>query len=571
MPRGHQAALPPPSFEVPASLSADGLVVTGTSPDGKQSFRYDLTKRPGSLRLRQDIGVALSAVYGPNGSWRSTSTMRTGTHRISQFLRWLDQQENPPESLTGLRVAHWDAFRLAHPARESAGSSHLLVAVRAVLKASPVIRPEVAEALTYRIGKPQTEPSIEAYTIAEYESIRRGALRVVAAAARRIGHSTTLIGRLRSNPASLPTADKSRAEALLKFHHGEPLGLADWKAADGYLNRRRVSKALTRQLYLTPDEAWACVVLLICENGWNLASVNDMKAPDSQAGHGEPFDVFTVEVLKPRRGHRGRMTNTLVDSGSTSVGRSMSRVLTATAPARSWLRDHDLSADNLIIWEAGSRAAERFLAGVPNANVLYGADWATDLPRVSPQRLRRAYQNHIRRGPAQNTRRVHEDRYLLRDAPIREASEHVTVQGLDDALTTATASFKMRLLPLRDVSDGTATGRNDTPLGACEDVHHHPETGTTCEESFLACLDCSNAVATPKHLPRLVFMLACIDGLASVLDDTLWATRWGAHRDRLAGLLAAHTTKTEREDALEALTSADRQNVLRLIGGEYDA
>jgi len=149
----------------------------------------------------------------------------------------------------------------------------------------------------------------------------------------------------------------------------------------------------------------------------------------------------------------------------------------------------------------------------------------------------------------------------------REEAAEIITGGLNHALATAHNQFSMRMLAVETRAPDPS---QDTPVAACEDVHHHPLTGQVCRESFLACFGCTNAVATPRHIPRLMYLLVSIDALAQVLPDAIWRIRWAQRRAQLADLLFAHTTTTEREDALRSVTEAEQLNVQRLLAGELE-
>ena len=142
--------------------------------------------------------------------------------------------------------------------------------------------------------------------------------------------------------------------------------------------------------------------------------------------------------------------------------------------------------------------------------------------QVSLRRLRRTVQVLIRREPAQNTARTH---------------EQVTAQGLTDAVGHAREVMQMRMLldagadQLTDYTGGPqqaqalAAGMLDTATAACLDYTHSPFSppGQPCTASFLDYLACRNAVATRRHLPRLAWLHRALDELRGTVGAAIWA------------------------------------------------
>lgn len=558
-----RAGLPPVSFELPERTQHNGLIVRLSARDGREHFTYDLRPLPGTEELRRSIGEAIARLGNDGGSWQSMNTVRSGTASITRFLRWLDAQDDPPTSLDDLQRHQWNAWVLEHPARLGSMHQNLVTTVRVVLRASTKTTPKLRAALNRRTGKAPQSEAVVSYTAEELAAIRRAALRAVQEAEVRIASTLALL----RSPAAGPEED---AAVRRLFQLKQPT-LVDFKTLGAWdrAHGRAQPQKLNHMLFLTPHEAWACAVLLMCENGWNLSVIRRMTAPDDQAGRGDDFDIYTLDLVKPRRGRQAHMSNNLVDDGPNSPGRTIQRILNATQPARLILARQGLPADRLILWRAPAhrRLDMPILGGTPGINTLHKSAWVKALPHVSPQLLRRAYQARVKRAPTQNSRRVHEDVYLATDAQTREEAAEIIADGLNDALVTAHNHFSLRMLPPEDAPGSS----QDTPVAACEDVHHHPLTGQICRESFLACLGCTNAVATPRHVPRLMYLLVSIDALVQVLPDAVWRTRWAERRAQLASLLSAHTSSAEREDALRNVTETEKLNVQRLLAGEFES
>ncbi|MFI8520051.1 hypothetical protein ACIGEZ_19810 [Streptomyces sp. NPDC085481] len=90
------------------------------------------------------------------------------------------------------------------------------------------------------------------------------------------------------------------------------------------------------------------------------------------------------------------------------------------------------------------------------------------------------------------------------------------------------------------------TGRQDTVLAACTSFHDSPHAppGRPCPASFLLCLSCPCARATPQHLPLLALTLEKINARRTALPPTAWASRYGVPASQLADLLARFPSDT---------------------------
>ena len=139
------------------------------------------------------------------------------------------------------------------------------------------------------------------------------------------------------------------------------------------------------------------------------------------------------------------------------------------------------------------------------------------------------------------------------------------VARANDSLAVAlTAEF--------DVPEDILSGKKDTATVACKDISHHPVTGLPCTESFLACLMCENAVATPRHLPRLVALHSALEDLRGSVTETSW-NDLSDHHLRLTAFLfnSAQLNDDTYRRHLQAATESDRRNVRDLLGGNLDA
>jgi hypothetical protein len=173
---------------------------------------------------------------------------------------------------------------------------------------------------------------------------------------------------------------------------------------------------------------------------------------------------------------------------------------------------------------------------------------------------------------------------VLRDTSTPEATADTIAQGLNDALEHARAVTTMKmvlggdaelLLELADhpeLAQAIISGVADTATAACTDFADspHADRGRPCPASFLLCLGCRNAIGTPRHLPRLVYLHSCLDSLRGTVSEAVWDLDWREHWLRLESLLRANTTGAQQADALARLTARDRTLIDDLLRRRLD-
>lgn len=117
-----------------------------------------------------------------------------------------------------------------------------------------------------------------------------------------------------------------------------------------------------------------------------------------------------------------------------------------------------------------------------------------------------------------------------------------------------------------------AQGALDTAVAACTDFEHSPFTPSgPCAVSFLLCFACPNAVATGRHLPRIVYLHQALEGLRSAVDTATWTADWAEHHGRIADLVSAHTTEAGRAALRAQLTDHDRGLIDRMLDRRLDS
>ena len=589
-----EAALPPPDYLRPASLGTTGLVVTVFGEGGGIERSFDFSTLPGSLELRQAFAAAFDRRSGPGGAWRSGETCRNGYYAIRAFLEHLSAGQDAPEAASEITPAAWASWRLSLPADHT--SRNRVAILRTLLPQVEGLPVETLGAVDRRIrqGPPTEEP---AYSYERFGQIRTQAAMTFDTALARIRANREHLRRFYAGEFSPDTTDWLIGEAL-----DTVLRTGDVPRAGSHrdlphryaraLGGRGADKTWAR-LYLTCAEAFALAVLLVASESWNRSVLDRMRIPDHDPAAGDDdFDIHLVEIHKRRRPVRLRYaTNNLVDTGPGTPGRLMTRAIEATELARQTLALLGRATDQLLVSRRACAPDNLFCLGVP---ITGSARWAAEAKLTTPdgqpdqvslRRLRRTVQVLVRKEPAQNTQRTHESVYLLPDPATRGEATQTVAAGLNDAIDHAQGIVTMRMVlgddakELIELSDhpelaaAIRAGYLDTAAAACTDFSHSPFTdgGGPCTASFLWCLRCANAVATRRHLPRLVYLHQALDELRGTVSPGVWDQDWREHFLRLHHLLATHTTSAEQAAAARLLTVTDRQLIDRLVRRRLDA
>ena len=90
-----------------------------------------------------------------------------------------------------------------------------------------------------------------------------------------------------------------------------------------------------------------------------------------------------------------------------------------------------------------------------------------------------------------------------------------------------------------------------------------------CAESFLACLDCVNARALPRHLPAQIAMADRLAVLGAHLDPQLWRVRYQPRLGQLQEIMGQHTA-AEQAAARETITDGHYAAVDAVLAGRWD-
>lgn len=627
--QGRRATLPPGGYAPSPTARPERLVVEGLDDTGRPLGRYDLSELAGPLVLRERLADAFAAQAGYGGSWNSPSTCKSSFYIMRAFCDFLAGIEPPLAGFEDLRAAHWNDFQLFLRTERSLGPEALggtLTIVRTLLSRIEEIPAATRGQIDrwWRTPHGQQAGELRVLTAAEFERVRSGARRHALLARRRITDSWALLERWRREPSALTVADRRLGAVLDQLAGSGDVrryrkayvvapGCAPVRLRHSTITAAGGVRKVTAALFPTKADLVALAVLFVCEAGFNRSVIETLPAahrrPDGTIGDG--VEVRTVATHKPRRGARRHSTHNFVDAnlaveGVDLVSLSAYRLaLDITAGAHRVLEDLGHPSDRLLVHWSGHRNEHglRLQAELPLAES--EIEWAealglrtdpdangeTMVLRATLPELRRTFQVLGRR-PAQNTLRTHVRSYLARSTVGREEARETIAAGLTDALAATRAVTLVKVLTPADVEearsdpegvahrfgvsaatlDKVLSRRADTVLAGCTDFHHSPHApaGEACPASFLACLVCPNALATPAHLPVQVAVQDALSEIASAVDEDTWAARYAPHLARLTDLLTGHTSPTERDDARGQLTPVESERIRRLLTRDLD-
>jgi len=204
--------------------------------------------------------------------------------------------------------------------------------------------------------------------------------------------------------------------------------------------------------------------------------------------------------------------------------------------------------------------------------------------RVTMNRLRRTFAQMYQQ-PVAHTPQTLADEYLVRDrgAEAILTYQQVVAGALAEQVDCARAAVLPPVLRPDDIAEAATQpdavaarygvtvdvlrrvldGRLDTVLTACVDYQNGPYTpaGKSCDASFLMCLECPCARATPRHLPLLLLALDALEERGRLMTRLAWARRFGRPHTQLADLLARFPS------AIVAAARADITNEHQLLIG----
>lgn len=529
----------------------------------------DLRRWPCDVQLKLQLADAIEALTGVNGIWKTALSARSNGYKAKYFARWCG--ENDVRELSQLTPDRWNSYLLRVAKSGTSGTSQRaqLGAVRQILRRYPHrLHPDMPKYLDRRLPSNDSVES-QPFPMDVYNAILKAARAAVDAEYQRIHPNLVLLERRLSGTLSSDKADY--ADALHQIATTGAPQTNTTRAVLGIPGSDRplagVGKARP-MLFVSYEGAVAIAVLIACLEGANFTPINERKVPSAAPGLGVSEDLWTVEDEKRRRQSR------LYDAHAIpkNARRAMAKIIEMTQPGRAYLAANDLpGADRLIVyWPAKGRSD---LISAPSVGLRPGEVarkrrvtwWPYDDVPISFNRIRRTVRVLIDRSPQGHSRATWATIYMQSSADERERLMTVAVEtGLWAVIKNAETHLKMRYE--RSMTSANA----DTVIGGCTDWEHHPLTGQPCGDDFLLCLQCTNAFATPRHLPRLIELRHQLEAIAST-DGPDWTDFRAMAYGCLLALIDDRTLITADQylSAERAITDEDRTEIHLLLNGKY--
>lgn len=532
MTRGRRAAQPPRGWSPPQSLDVTALTYAATVDDGDEPYVVDGSDWGAPQQLVVDLLLGIQRLVETEGRWRQRTTVQHNAYRAEAFARWVATWDDPnvsqfaqPQSVTDLTAGMWSAYALSLGTGPQARRNQIQLAL--MLKATGRLTDEAARRVLARKGKVESS-KVDHYTLEEFRAIVVAAKRVVRSAHERIA----------GNYAAALSAEQYRGnltrESILfemlttTYPRSKPkarvLGTVSnltWRnnARDRMESGVKILKDPAR-LLLFPDqqEAFAAMVLLAALRGLNLSQVETMRIPDRTVdSHGKLAQVATD---KPRRGPRRRFSlEVFGDSGDDTDGRWLRRIEEMTDPLRHHLHLVGTDSDLLILHMTRGKVSNR----VPGSTSRQGMTWLDGLPTISFPRLKRTFETRHLREAVQNTESTHISVYVQRDPERIAEYQDLAAAGIARAMERALAEVRLTIVKGDSPKLADAV---DSAFASCVDPDHEPRTGLPCQDGFLGCLSCPNAIATDRHIPLMRYTLNLLEEARAATPDSQWSHRF---------------------------------------------
>lgn len=603
---GRSAALPAPGYRpVERKQGNEGLVVRFVPENPRElPVDFDFAGWPVSRQLQAAFADAFSARTRGGSRIRARESAKALHWVFRVFGTYLGTLDSPPRSPTELTRAHMHGWLLTRGAAGSRELGHLKSVLRHVDGLEVDFRDAINEAHPPR----DRGRVLNSYSPEENRRILQAARVDVRGAAVRIRAGRGLLADWRRDLRQHP--DETREHGKLLDHidrHDDiprtPTGRPpQWVGTLGSVGDHFAN------LHLTSFDVGAFVVLLVGLTGQNpttiAKSTTEHHRPDGHAG-GTPSAV--VKLDKPRRGSGRHM-----DVALTSVppwarhgkpaGDSVSHaedtldlhtpfgvytlLVELAAPAR-----ERLDTNALFAWwslKGGKGYGHGFRTRLRSDHV---SEWSTQhrnldvAGAVTLTRLRLTF-NELQQRPVAHTETTLANEYLVRNRGNLAEYQAVVATTLAEQASKADTRARMRTLSAADVAeartDPTAVatrygmdtptlqrllgGELNTVLGGCID---DADGDRVCTASFMMCLGCPCARATPAHLPLQVAVHDQLLARKAATTPLRWATRFAESHYRLSDLLD-RAGDTAVADARAAVTATDVELVRRFLERDLD-
>ncbi|ART69859.1 hypothetical protein BTO20_15830 [Mycobacterium dioxanotrophicus] len=602
MSAGRRAALPPTSYRPPPRRDEHGehpFRVTVHPENGRYAVDFNFAELPVSEVMLRWLVDRFVKATGPSGTYRTAASARMLMSSVRSFAIYLGSLEHPPEIPSELHGIHWDGWVLTTPlgSRKShCGALRTLTKGCRELPADFFARAERTRAVA-------VAEKLQSYSPEEYRQIMAAAKTAVRAAVERVREGRAVLAAWRAG-------EIDQAHDGLRWQRGSFLDhierhdrIPRYPCGRGHRGvlRHGGSLALFGQLYPTLWDMTAAAVLLVCLTGHNLSPILSLTAdPHRPDGDGAGVRTALVDMLKPRRGPgRAHMTVALTDAGADGAGPidvssafGVYQIISElSAPVRA------RSGSELLFGYVSPKGGTSFQPGLPLPAVgkwsqrLQRADAATKLAvPIDTRRLRMTWlQMHQR--PLAHTEQTLANDYLVRNRGNIAEYRKVVADTLREQVTAARRHSQVQMMTGDQVARARSepqvvaaeigvapevlppliAGRLDTVLAGCVDFRGgpHSEAGEPCTASFLMCLSCPCARATPEHLPVIVAVHDRLHDKAREVTPLRWAQRFAAPVAQLADIIDRYS-EAALDNARTQLSSEQRELVERFLSQALD-
>jgi len=605
--KGRKAALPAPGYRpVERKQGNEGLVVRFVPEDPReQPIDFDFAGWPVSRQLQTAFADAFSARTPGGGRVRARESATTLHQIFRSFGTYLGTLESPPTRPSQLARAHLDGWYL--PRAEDARA---LGGLKSILRHVEGLDADFRDAANEPGPRRNQGGVLSSYIREANRRILQAARADVRAAAVRIRAGRELLADWRRGGLlHHPEETQQRGELLdyLDCHDDVPR-YPTTNVPKNWVARLGTVADHFAHLHLNSFDVGAFAVLLVGLTGQNPTTIAKATAehhrPDGHAG-GPPSAA--VRLDKPRRGSGRHMDVALTSvppwaSHGMPAGDSVSSkgdtldlhtpfgvytlLVELAAPAR--VR---LDTDALFAWwspRGGKGAGRGYRNRLDHFQV---SDWSAKHPNldvagaVTLTRLRLTF-NELQQRPVAHTETTLANEYLVRNRGNLAEYQKVVATTLSEQVKKADTRARMQTLSAADVAEARTNptavaarfgmdtqtlerliaGELNTVLGACVD---DAEGEQVCTASFLLCLGCPCARATPAHLP---LQIAVHDALLTRKADVTplrWATRFAESHYRLTDLLD-RAGEAAVADGRAAVTDTDAELVRHFLERDLD-
>lgn len=609
------AALPVAGYRPMSALAGDAeLQVRFVAETGGQQRMFDFSAWPVSEQLQHEFARAFAQRTRPGGRIRSSTSAEVSFRILRSFARSLASGERSPMTSADLTAAHVKEWTLAR--NDHANLPTELAVLKQFLRLLQGMSDGFAACLRER--NPSKKPSSESsYSRAELDRIMAAARADVRRAAARIRAGRALLHRWRTGGLKREPEMVKRRGRLLDVMDREadvPRGGAHGFAVHWVRSLGSMEEHFA-MLHLNVDDIAAFVVLLTGLTGQNRSTILNAPAAHHRAdGYAGGPAVAVVELDKPRRGRRRHMDLPLVDLPSWAPAPSSPKPdgqPDLHTPYGVYMLLHELAgparrqmgSDKLIAWFStrSGGGIDGFRSGLSSHQV---ADWARPHElladptegsgpaaslNVTLRRLRLTF-NEFQQRPVAHTERTLANDYLARNRGNITEYQQVVAAALAQQVEQARTLGRLSALSAEDVEaartdpgrvaathgmdavtlERLLAGQLDTVLGACVDHtagRHYP--GQPCRASFMLCLSCPCARATPQHLPVQVLVHDQLSDRRLQMTPLRWTERYALAHAQLGNLLEL-AGAVAVADARAAITDDDRGLVTRFLRRELD-